>query len=231
MSATITEHFLTKQKERDRSSGSFHALSARRRDGPACAVRLAKQGGYGTPVAAVSESSGAELETAWRTVVAGVSRAQQSIDRAVEESGVAPTWFAVLFELLLARGHRLPMSTLASRVAMTPGGFSKLADRMAREGLIDRRGSTSDRRVIHVTLTGEGLAVGRRARRAYQKALRASVLDAMNPADLTAAAAAFTGLAPQPPNVDSSLDQPTEPFVSGRQTRSAGRRRTDRRDS
>jgi DNA-binding MarR family transcriptional regulator len=182
-------------------------------------------------VAAESEISGAELESAWRTVLAGVARAQQSIDRAVEESGVAASRFAVLFDLLLARGHRLPMSTLANDVAMTPGGFSKLADRMAREGLIDRRGSTSDRRVIHVTLTREGLTVARRARRAYQQALRSCVLDAMSPADLRAAADAFARFAPVQTTADSGDSQIDAPALPARRRPAVERRRANRGSS
>ncbi|MDQ6848888.1 MAG: MarR family transcriptional regulator [Actinomycetota bacterium] len=45
----------------------------------------------------------------------------------------------MLHSLLRAEDHRSPMSALAREVSMTSGGFTKLADRMARGGLIDRR--------------------------------------------------------------------------------------------
>jgi DNA-binding MarR family transcriptional regulator len=160
---------------------------------------LARYGG----AVAEEEITSEELESAWRSVVAGVSRAQQAIDQAVDESGVSSAWFAVLLELLLAPGHRLPMSALANEVDMTPGGFSKLADRMAREGLIDRRGSMDDRRVIHVALTREGLLMARRARRAYRQAIRTHVLETISAADLSASAAAFARFTPVPDSSDA----------------------------
>ena len=57
-------------------------------------------------------------------------------------------YFAVLTLLLDSEDQRLPMSRIARDLAMTSGGFTKLADRMARDGLIDRRGSSGDRRVV-----------------------------------------------------------------------------------
>jgi DNA-binding MarR family transcriptional regulator len=175
------------------------------------------------PVAADAEITGAELETAWRSVVGGVSRAQRCIDQAVEEAGVPRAWFPVLLELLLIRGHRAPMSTLASEVAMSPGGFTKLADRMAREGLIDRRGSVSDRRVIHVALTEDGLVMARRARRAYQQALRLCVLPPLSAEDLAASARAFDRILPAEAGVDAPTPKPA--LAPRRGDRPAGERR------
>ena len=64
-----------------------------------------------------------------------------------------------------APDRRLPMTRLARDLTMTSGGFTKLADRMAREGLIDRRGSSDDRRVVYATLTDEGVQIAQRLRR------------------------------------------------------------------
>ena len=113
-----------------------------------------------------------DLAALWHSVTIGVARTQRRIDALVAESGVPAQWFAVLGLLLQADGHRLPMSVLARDVAMTSGGFTKLADRMAREGLIDRRGSALDGRVVHATLTADGLATAERVAVRYRDALR-----------------------------------------------------------
>jgi DNA-binding MarR family transcriptional regulator len=116
----------------------------------------------------------------WRTVAAAVARVQDHVDDALERAGVTPQWFAVLHELLRADDHRLAMNRLAREVSMTSGGFTKLADRMARDGLIDRRGSADDRRVVHAALTPEGVAMAQRAARIYRETLQTSVLDVID---------------------------------------------------
>jgi hypothetical protein len=47
---------------------------------------------------------------------------------------------------------------------------------MAREGLIDRRGSSGDRRVVYATLTPAGTQLASRSVEQYQAALRENVL-------------------------------------------------------
>ncbi len=86
-------------------------------------------------------------------------------------------YFAVLTLLLDSEDQRLPMSRIARDLAMTSGGFTKLADRMARDGLIDRRGSSGDRRVVFAALTESGQKMAHaRARGCYQRYLRELVL-------------------------------------------------------
>ena len=94
-----------------------------------------------------------------------------------------------------AEEHRLPMSSLARELTMTTGGFSKLADRMAADGLIDRRGTTDDRRVVHAALTPVGLQLARRAREVYVGALRRRLLAGVSAAELAAMAQALATLA------------------------------------
>jgi DNA-binding MarR family transcriptional regulator len=78
---------------------------------------------------------------------------------------------------------------------MTSGGFTKLADRMAREGLIDRRSSSDDRRVVNATLTDAGQALATRASDLYDDALQAYLLGPVGAADLATAAAVLHTLA------------------------------------
>jgi DNA-binding MarR family transcriptional regulator len=134
-----------------------------------------------------------ELARRWRDIAGAAGRVQRLLERDLEVDGVSPQWFPVLDLLLAAPDHRLPMSTLARELAMTSGGFSKLADRMAAEELIDRRGASDDRRVVHATLTPAGLRAAKQARKAYMAALRRRVSGVTGP-ELTAAAAVLTRL-------------------------------------
>lgn len=135
-----------------------------------------------------------ELFARWRSVRSGVARVQGRLDQIVEESGVPAQWFAVLNLLLGAEGLRLPMNVLAGELSMTSGGFTKLADRMAREGLIDRRGSSQDRRVVYAALTDDGQLMARRAVAGYAGELRACVLGVVTSEEFTAAAVTMRAL-------------------------------------
>lgn len=163
-----------------------------------------------------------DLLAHWDSVRLGVARAQRRIDRMVEDSGVPAQWFAVLHLLLGADEHRLAMSQLARDVSMTSGGFTKLADRMARDGLIDRRGSTDDRRVVHARLTPEGLRLARQAERRYQEALRECLLDVVSEAELIAAADTMRALGAahvEAPEPSTGHAAPRDPGLPDRRRR------------
>lgn len=136
-----------------------------------------------------------QLAARWHEIVAASAQLHRLLDQDLEVAGVSPPWYPALELLLQADEHRLPMSTLARELNMTSGGFSKLADRMAADGLIDRRGTTDDRRVVHATLTGDGLRLARRARDAYVGALRRRLLVGVSGAELAAIARTLTALA------------------------------------
>ena len=126
-----------------------------------------------------------EVLSSWELIARAVTRTQQRLVATVEELGVPGAWFGVLQQLLRSVEHRMPMSQLARELSMTSGGFTKLADRMGQEGLIDRRGSAGDRRVVYASLTVEGLKLAKRADRVYRAALREYVLDVLSPAAMT----------------------------------------------
>ena len=126
---------------------------------------------YRVPVAA-RDVSDEDLIRHWHDVESATARLHRQLDADLEAAGVSPQWYPALELLLAAEGHRLPMSTLARELSMTSGGFSKLADRMAADGLIDRRGTIDDRRVVHATLTDAGYAMASTARAAFVRALR-----------------------------------------------------------
>jgi len=126
-----------------------------------------------------SSSSEDDLVARWVLVVQGIQATQQLVLTDVEQIGVPAQWFAVLHLLLRAPDERLPMSRLARDLSMTSCGFTKLADRIARDGLIDRRGSSGDRRVIHAALTDRGRAIALDGVRIYAEAIRSRVLEAI----------------------------------------------------
>lgn len=144
---------------------------------------------------AARDSDDSALVDQWRHMVAGVAVTRRRLDTALENSGVSPQFFDVLYLLLHADNHALPMTLLAREISMTSGGFTKLADRMAREGLIDRRSSSDDRRVVNATLTDDGRALATRATTIYEDALRSYLLGAVSAGDLDTTATVLHTLA------------------------------------
>jgi DNA-binding MarR family transcriptional regulator len=125
-----------------------------------------------------------ELIASWNLILDGVAVTQQRIVAKIEKAGLPGQWFEVLRLLLGAEEHRMAMSALARELAMTAGGFTKLADRMARNGLIDRRNSAGDRRVVYATLTPEGLRRAQSSMLLYQAGLRDHILGVLSAAKL-----------------------------------------------
>ena len=153
-----------------------------------------------------AESSGDDLVAQWHSVTSGLLRVQRRIDQLVEAAGIPAQWFAVLHSLLLAPEHRRPMNALARDLSMTSGGFTKLADRMAVEGLIDRRSSADDRRVVNARLTAKGQRTAEQAAQRYQEALTACVLDVVGPDRLATAAAILRELGEMHAPADTSAE-------------------------
>ncbi|MBJ2122423.1 winged helix DNA-binding protein [Arthrobacter sp. MSA 4-2] len=58
--------------------------------------------------------------------------------------------------------RRVPMTVLAREAAFSSGGFTKVADRLARRQLVQRSPGANDRRITYLELTpaGEEMAAG-----------------------------------------------------------------------
>lgn len=126
----------------------------------------------------------AALVRQWAAVVRGVDAVQHGFALQLEGLDMTLPYFSVLTLLLESDDHRLPMSRIARDLAMTSGGFTKLADRMARDGLIDRRNSSGDRRVVFAALTESGEKRARAAADVYHRYLREQVLPIVPEEDL-----------------------------------------------
>lgn len=97
------------------------------------------------------------LITSWGRLVEAYNRHERRLGRSLEEaSGVPLAWFEVLLRLARADGGQLSMSALAGQVALTTGGITRLLDRMITAGYVERRTSSTDRRVALASLTPAG---------------------------------------------------------------------------
>lgn len=97
-----------------------------------------------------------ELET---SVGHYLSRARQAfverMDQALAPLGLTAQQIGVM---LLARGEAGTPLELSRRLSYDSGSMTRMLDRLEKKGLLERRRSASDRRVIELGLTGPGRA-------------------------------------------------------------------------
>ena len=79
------------------------------------------------------------------------------------ERNLPLAWFDVLAQLQGAPDGKMRMQDLADSVLLSKSGLTRLVDRMAKDGLLDRTACAVDRRVVYATITSKG-------RREFQKA-------------------------------------------------------------
>jgi DNA-binding MarR family transcriptional regulator len=122
-----------------------------------------------------------DVVASWDAIAMGFTHMHRRLHAAIEAEGLPGPSFEALRLLLASDGHRMPMSRLARDLTMTAGGLTKLADRLARDGLIDRRNSSDDRRVVYAALTEKGAEIATRTLEIYRASLREKVLGVLSP--------------------------------------------------
>jgi DNA-binding MarR family transcriptional regulator len=90
------------------------------------------------------------------------------------------TWYGVLLHVGRAGGVR-PIGELIAATAFTSGGVTRLVDRMAQAGLVERRPCPTDRRVQYVALTDTGRDLLDRATVLHLQGIQRYMLDALEP--------------------------------------------------
>lgn len=133
-----------------------------------------------------------EIVTWWGLVIEGYANTQRGLMGEIERRfDLAPAQFDILIRLVRTADHRMPMTKLAREAALSSGGFTKVADRLARVGLIQRVRCDDDRRVVYAELTAQGRALAEQAREACAEILRRRVLEPLGPAGATSLAASM----------------------------------------
>ena len=124
---------------------------------------------------------------AWLALLRTHARLWDQLEAQVRrDHGLTIARYDVLTHLEMA-GGQLRLSDLASAIVLSPSGLSKLLDRMESSGLITREPHPSDARAALATITPEGRALVRKARRGHHALLEktfGSALDDRDVADL-----------------------------------------------
>ncbi|MFF0521754.1 MarR family winged helix-turn-helix transcriptional regulator [Actinomadura nitritigenes] len=137
-------------------------------------------------------------DEAWRGFLITHDRIWRSIQEGLAPLNVSMSEYSVLALVGEAGPQGMRMSELAERRLMSSGGFTRLADRLERRGLIERRRSATDGRGFEVTLTDEGRALLREAWRQQYGDLRRLFFDRLDEDDLRHLARVWKRLAAEP---------------------------------
>lgn len=142
-------------------------------------------------------------EAAWRAVARLFCVLPRVLDAdLVRDHGLSLHEYVVLMNLSEEAEAGLRMSDLATRVSLSQSGMTRIVDRLAREGLVDRVKAPSDGRGCLAVITQGGLARLRGAYPTHLRGVRQHVIDHLAGMDLRAFADAvgrFGGDAVGPP--------------------------------
>jgi MarR family 2-MHQ and catechol resistance regulon transcriptional repressor len=119
---------------------------------------------------------------------------ERTLGRSLEQTRELPlTWFEVLLRLSRSPEGKLTMGELARQIALTSGGVTRLVDRIAEVGYVERRPCKGDRRIQYAAITDAGRAALAPALEEHAVALR-DVFTGFSAAELTALDAALDRL-------------------------------------
>jgi DNA-binding MarR family transcriptional regulator len=122
-----------------------------------------------------------EEETAWRGLLETHAQLIGALDaRLTAEHNMPLGAIDALIEIAHAEGDAISVSELAERLGLSPSRVSRLAIDLERQGLVERRRSSSDSRSTEVTATDAGRARLLEAAPAYFQTIRQLVIDPLH---------------------------------------------------
>lgn len=121
---------------------------------------------------------------AYGVTLEALARLNHVFDQSLKsEVGISQTWFEALLRTERS-GGQMTMGELAGQVALTSGGVTRLVDRLAEHGLVERRACPDDRRVHYVAITEQGREMLQRALDVHLRDLRREFVDRMSDDEL-----------------------------------------------
>ena len=134
----------------------------------------------------------------WRTFL----RAHASINRRLEhdlvvEHDLPLASYDVLLHLAESPQRQLRMTDLADRVLLSRSGLTRLVDRLAAEGLVERRSCPSDARGTFTVLTEFGLERLRQAAPTHLQGVEEYVTARLSPDELETLGRLLSKLLPE----------------------------------
>jgi DNA-binding MarR family transcriptional regulator len=123
-------------------------------------------------------------QAAWGGFLDTHTRLLRAMEASLSSVGVTVGEYDVLVALEAAGDAGVRMSDLAARRLMSSGGFTRLADRLEKQGLITRERSATDGRGLNAVITPAGLQKLRGARKRHLDDVRALFIAPLDPQQL-----------------------------------------------
>jgi DNA-binding MarR family transcriptional regulator len=151
-----------------------------------------------TRTSAPSTAGPEDLLRQWTAAQAGFHRLTVRLAEEVARQTGLPSSSVQVLLLLLHRPpwHSEPMTLLARHLEFSTAGITKVTDRLAHAGFIERSPCKTDRRVVRATLTPAGLEAARQAAGVLAEALRRDVIGKIGHDDFVRLAALATAVDP-----------------------------------
>jgi DNA-binding MarR family transcriptional regulator len=122
---------------------------------------------------------------AWRAFLEAHARLARRLDEELRTAhGLSLQEYDALLMLATAPRRRLRMNQLADRVILSRSGITRLVDRLAADGLVERAHCPTDARGAEAVLTASGLARLRRAAPTHLSGIDRHFLTVVDPDDL-----------------------------------------------
>ena len=131
---------------------------------------------------------------AWRAYIETVFELNAALEADLAEHGLTLGDYQVLVFLSEAEARSMRMCDLAAQLQLSPSGLTRRLDGLVRAGLVERRPSETDRRVMLAVLTRKGSAVLSKAAPTHVDSVRARILDQIDRGDLGAMERIFTAV-------------------------------------
>lgn len=133
---------------------------------------------------------------AWHALIRAHARVVRRLEADLDgEQQLSLPAYEVLSHLSEAPDRRLRMSDLASYAILTPSGLTRLVDKLAREGLVERARCQTDARVVYAVLTDAGMDRLVQAYPTHLRGVREHLVDRLTPSQLEAIATALGPIA------------------------------------
>ncbi|MET0326203.1 MAG: MarR family transcriptional regulator [Ilumatobacteraceae bacterium] len=128
---------------------------------------------------------------AWRRYAETVFDLNAALEADLAPHGLTLGDYQVLVYLSEADDHEMRMCDLAARLQLSPSGLTRRLDGLVKAGLVVRRPSEQDRRVMLAVLDAEGLRFLEAVAPTHVRSVRRHVIDRLDRADVAAMARIF----------------------------------------
>ena len=131
---------------------------------------------------------------AWRGFISALGPLMDALEADLAPHDPTLGDYEVLVHLSEAPERRMRMCDLAQALRLSPSGLTRRLDGLVRHGLVERRASPTDRRVMHAHLTEDGLARMVAAAPDHAGSVRRHLLDPLSPVQVDELAAIFAAV-------------------------------------